>query len=1309
MNLSRLICLFLLLTGMMSVVHADKYFFEQISINEGLSQSSVKAIYRDRTGMLWIGTKEGLNRYDGQLVHSYFHDTGQEHSLSDNNIYFITEDISGELWIGTGAAPCRYNRGSDTFIREQINGQDLSLRNIFVHGKYMYSTTGNSLIIYNAETKSWSEKMFSGDESNLTAASKIEYWDKYTLLIASRWKGLFFVDIRNGKLTRTPFYKKELILDIYRNEQGYIWISEIGKGLVCFDSKGEKKIDLQKIHSPYKVDKIMDVVDFEGSLWMVSDGEGVLTYTYSTGEIKRIDRQYKQITDVSANSLLTLYVDPYNNMWLGSIRGGLLGVRKIFVNMYGSVPLLSPRGLSDPTVLSFYNERKGIVWVGTDGQGINLYDVSSREFQHYPATFSTKVTAICGYSDRELLLGLYKDGLVVFDKRKGTIKPLVLRDNSGRQLFTSDWIGINLFSPDGKTIYIADEDVYAYTPANQSIKKITDFSSGMGSIRLHVSRYLPDEIIFFNNREIYTYHFKTGNLKRIFRVKDGINMIINAVDYDKNGCYWLGISNGLYKWIPQKTTLERLLSERIKSVSTLLIDTKESVWIGSGTSLYRYHIRHNQFFMYGKADGIISNEYLPKSRLLSIAGDVFLGGVSGFVQIEKDIPFPEDIVPGFELLDVQLDGSLLSPKRIRNKGEKHQIRLPWNHTSLQLNLFINTPSLATFPRCRYRIEGLNSAYQDLETQSIRLQTLPPGSYEVLTGYELKDKKWSDDIVLTTLYVMPPWWQTWWFYLIILLMVALVLFRARRVALRKARQSMEIAMQKHEQELSEQKIRFLINISHELRTPLTLIYAPLQRLLREEQVPDVFRPLLTLMYKHVKNMKNMIDMVLDVRKMEMKHERLNRTPNDVNTWIKAVSDDFLFELQSKKLSLQIESDDRIQTLSFDRERCDKVLSNLLMNAIKFSEEGSKIIVQSLLLEDKIRISVIDEGPGVSKEDIPNLFTRFYQTSNRKGGTGIGLSYAKEQVELHGGNVGYTPVLPHGSEFWFELPFEQVQVISENTFEKIMMEQQKGDLPEHVVFAETVDFSKLTVLIVEDEPDLLTYMYESLRGIFKKVITAQQGDEGLKKVHKFMPDLVISDVMMPVMDGFEFCRLLKTDVNISHIPVILLTALGGDESSLTGYKMGADLYLSKPFGIDLLLAILNNLLRTRVELKKRFARPELNVTTQEITFSNADEWFIAKLVELIEKRLDDADLRIDDLAAEMAMSRSSFYTKVKLVTGMSANAFVTDYKIKKVIPMLRDPRKTIQEIAMQVGFVNQRYFSTVFKQMTGKTPTQYRNEL
>lgn len=1303
------ICFFLLLCPL-SVIYADKFYFEQISLNEGLSQSTVKAVYRDHLGMLWIGTKEGLNRYNGQSVRTYYHEFEQNSSLPDNNVFFIVEDASSVLWIGTAGVLCRYDRGSDTFIKEKINGKEISLRNIFVRGNKMYANTGSSLLIYDVEKKQWTELTFHGDEINLTAASKIEYWDENTVLIGSRWKGLFLCNLKNGKLTRTPFFSNEHVLDIYRNADGHYWISEYGKGLICFDKKGRKIFNLQHFPGIYRADKIMDIIDHEGKLWLASDGEGVLTYDYDSGRLQRINGQQKQLTGVSVNSLLNLYVDNYNNMWLGTIRNGLLGVRRIFVDSYAGAPLRSGWGLSEATVLSFFEDEKdGRVWIGTDGQGINSFDVERQQFTHYPATFGTKVTSISSFSENELILSLYKDGLVIFNKSNGQIRPLQLAGDSGKEVFSNDWIGMNVLTDPLGNIYFAGEEVYQYLPDKRILKPLNIIRPGEGAVRLFSSVYLPNVIIMYNNVSVISYNILNHQAEEILKLPQTINGLINSVDVDSTGNYWLGLTNGLYKWRPKSKKIERVFSERIKSVSTLLVDTRMSVWIASGISYYRYHISRNQIFTYGKADGLLPNEILPKSRMLSRNGDVYLGGVAGFSCIEKEILFPEDIVPKFELLDIQLDGSLLSPKRIIFDEGVNHLRIPWNHTSLQLNLFINTPSLTTFPRCRYLIEGTNTSFQILETQSIRTQTLSPGSYRVLLEYELKDEKWSAPVLIADIKVLSPWWQTWWFYMIVMVLILTVLFRLRKTAVRKAKQSMEMEMQKHEQELSEQKIRFLINISHELRTPLTLVYAPLRRLLNDDATPALLRPLFTLMYKHVRSMKNMIDMVLDVRKMEMKREILNRESYQVNKWVQNVTDDFIFEFQSKQLQLQLKLDDRIQMMSFDRDRCDKVLSNLLMNAIKFSNEGGNVTVTSEWLENKIRITVSDDGDGVPPEDVPNLFTSFYQARHQKGGSGIGLSYAKTQVELHGGTIGYRRHEPHGSDFWFELPFENVQIMSENTYEQILLEKQAVDNQESIVFTENVDFKLLTVLVVEDEPDLLAYMKDSLSGIFKRVIVAAQGEEALKKVHDFMPDLVISDVMMPVMDGFELCRLIKTDVKISHIPVVLLTALGGDDSTLTGYKMGADIYLSKPFGVDLLVAILNNLFRSRQELKRRYAMPDLNVSTQEITFSNADERFITKLIGFIQSRIDDSDLRIDDLAMEMAMSRTSFYNKVKLVTGMSANAFVIDYKIKQAILLLHNHENTIQEISLQLGFINQRYFSTVFKQITGKTPTQYRREM
>ena len=1308
MNTLRVVLLIGLMLAVRTASSAERFFFEQISLNEGLSQATVKVIYRDYMGMIWAGTRDGLNRYDGQRVRSYYHDPAEAGSLPDNDIYFIIEDSLQRLWVGTHGIVSRYDRSADRFVPQHINGVALSLRNVFRWGSKLYSTTGNSLLIHDAASDSWTERAFKGDETNVTAAARFERLRPGVLLLASRWKGLFLCDIATGQLTRAPFFKGVNVLDVCVDSRNRIWVSEYGRGLVCFDARGNLLIDLRNKQKAIRADKIMDILEYRGALWLASDGEGVLVYSEEKRAIEKLNRQSDNANSLQVNSLLSLYADRFGTLWMGSVRNGLLAVRTIYVNTYGRAPLNSSLGLSEPTVLSFYEASNRELWIGTDGQGINRFDPVTQQFRHFPSTFGTKVTAITKWSERELLVSLYKDGLHLFDKQTGSLKAFPLHADDGTPLFMSDWIGISM-ARSGDKVYIADEAVYEYTPSTGNIVKLPVVKPGEGGVKVEFSSVTPHLLYIVTGRCVYGYYTDTGSVRCFVDAADLGAGSINAATFDKSGSLWLGMSKGLFRMDTRSGKAEQLMSGEIKTVSSIVADRQSSVWFSSGTRLYRYHLLKKQAYEYGRADGIRPDEYLPKSRLVGRSGDIYLGGVSGFVHIDRAIPFPNAVVPEFELLDIQLDGSLLSPERRKLKNNRPLVTLPWNHTSVQLNLFVNTPTLASSPVVRYRLESLSENWQLLDNQVINLQTLPSGTYKLLLQYELQHEQWSEAVELVSIRVLAPWWKTWWFYMLLTVAMAAVLWRYRHQAIKRARQQMELEMQHRENALSEQKIRFLINISHELRTPLTLVYAPLRRLVHDEQTPEWLRPLLALMYKHVKNMKNMIDMVLDVRKMEMTQDvALNRRPVNMNECLQQLTDDFVPEATARGMRIVFAPDTQVESLNLDRDRCEKVVMNLLMNALKFSEEGMVITVATKWLGDRIRVSVEDQGPGVAPGETSRLFTRFYQASHQKGGTGIGLSYARAQVELHGGTIGYTPAVPQGSVFWFELPVEPVQSISPESFDELKASRTVREAGEGAVQLPVDEFNRMTVLLVEDEPDLLRYMKESLAGSFYKVITAAQGDEALQKVYDFTPDLVVSDVMMPVMDGFELCRRIKTDVKVSHIPVVLLTALGDSDSSLTGYKMGADVYLSKPFGVDLLLAIMANVLRTRELLRRQYAGASA-ISTRDIAFSNADEKFLAKLTQLIDASMEESEIRMDGLAAEMAMSRTSFYSKVKTITGMSANNFVIDYKMKKAMVLLSDTSLSVQEIALKLGFQNQRYFSTVFKSVAGKSPTKWRDDL
>lgn len=460
-----------------------------------------------------------------------------------------------------------------------------------------------------------------------------------------------------------------------------------------------------------------------------------------------------------------------------------------------------------------------------------------------------------------------------------------------------------------------------------------------------------------------------------------------------------------------------------------------------------------------------------------------------------------------------------------------------------------------------------------------------------------------------------------------------------------------------------------------------------------------------MLKHIRRVNDIINMVLDVRKMETGEETLHIGTYNLNKWIRQVSEVFRGELEYKKISLVYCLDNSIGDVPFDTAKCEIVLSNLIMNALKFSEEETTITISSRLEREYARVLVSDEGIGLANVDMTRLFDRFYQGEHGRKGSGIGLSYSRLLVEMHGGRIGVMNNVSKGATFYYELPLNNTttQIAAKPYLNELLVSpEMKMDM--------TIDFSvrKYSVLIVEDEPELRDYLKSLFKEHFKQVYVAGDGIEAFDMALQYQPDMVVSDVMMPRMDGFEFCRKLKGDLKISHIPVILLTARVDQDSTVRGYKEGADFYIPKPFDLEFLLAIVRNLLKNREAVKQRYKNSNSVVSPKEDTISNADEVFMRKLNELISDQLENPDLDVNYVAMQMAMSRASLYNKLKALTGISIGDYINKYRMTRVMELLADKNLSILEVSEKAGFTNQRYFSTVFKQAYGMTPSKYRQE-
>lgn len=1275
------------------------YYFRQISLEQGLSQSRVQCIYRDHQGVIWIGTKWGLNSYDQSELKSYFHDREQPNSLPDNFIRFITEDRLGDLYVSTNKGIAIYNKAENQFQPLKYNGKPFNAWSYLQIGDNFLFGGEETLYQYNLTDKSITTIFPDIDGDKLKCINRIFQWSPDVLITSSKKDGLWMYDLTKKKMYRCPFVKEREINTIFVDSQNRLWVSFYGKGIACYSKEGKRLFSLSTKNSGLNNDIIFDFLEKDNQLWIATDGGGINILDFQTMKFSYLKHISDDEQSLPNNSIYRLYKDQMDNIWIGSIHGGLFAIKKVFIKTYKDVPLNNPNGVSERTVVSIFEDKDTLLWIGTDGGGINSFDQKTNTFHHYPTTYGEKVTSITDFSENELLLSCFNKGVFTFNKKTAQMQPFpIINDSISKREFSSGDL-VNLYATKDN-IYILGAKVYIYN-------KHTRQTSILYAPQIDIQRQIAMQAIFSDDTHLYLMginnlfklNFKTNELSSLVNMKEGDDF--TSACRDDKGNFWIGSNFGLLFYNKQTGKTEKIHTNLFNSVSSLAYDKKGKVWIGAQNMFFAYIINEKRFVILDESDGVPSNELIFTPIPALRTPNLYMGGTMGLVRINTDIIFESNSSPILKLLEVKLNGKS-TLKQVNNNC----ISIPWNHSSFNIKVIADEKNSFRKHLFRYVITGKDKMVIESYLQTLELGTLASGEYTISVSCDTSNGEWSQPTEILTIIVSPPWWKSTWFIILCIFFAFLVAGVVFFSLIRKKENRLKREMREHEKKIYEEKIRFLINISHELRTPLTLIYASLKRILNKEVKQDELPEYLQGAFKQANQMKDIINIVLDTRKMEVGQEVLHISSHPLHKWIQEVAETFQTASKAKEIEITYDFDDSIQSIAYDDTKCKVVLSNLIMNALKYSPNQTRIVIKTIRTNESIQVHVQDQGIGLDNVDIKKLFTRFYQGKHNEGGSGIGLSYAKMLIDLHGGRMGAFNNKDRGATFFYEIPAnlqeQEVSCPQHSYLNELLSSPEEEEKIESGSFS----LQGYSLLIVEDKQDLREFLKNALKDKFKKIYQAENGLVALEVIKQQQPDIIVSDVMMPQMNGYQLCKEIKENLNISHIPVILLTARADSESQMLGYKLGADAYLPKPFEMEMLLSVIQNQMRNREYIKSRYRGNQFILSPQEATFSNADEQFMIKLNEMIDQNLSQPDLDVKFLTAQMAMSRTSLYNKVKELTGMGANDYINRRRIDKAIILLTQSDMSITEISEQVGFTYQRYFSTLFKEMKGMTPSQFR---
>lgn len=1329
--------------------------FKHLTINDGLSQNVVLCMLQDREGYIWMGTEDGLNRYDGYEFRHYKHNE-DEGSISNSFINSLVEDKDGNFWIATADGLNLYDKNKDRFTRiATVSKESARLNRDFI----------NSLLL---------------DGDNLWIGT-IEGIKRYNI----PQNKLFQVSDHVKRKTKNLDNRTQ---GIFKDNKGTLWIGTTN-GLKCYQAATGKPLSL-----PQSLAMLENVYiriirrDFAGRLWFGSESNGIFIYNPEKGDCISCNTQNAVLPGIAIRDIF--FRSP-NETWIGTIQG--LNVRAgTSIKNYTYQPE-DDSGLNHNSIRCILGDKAGNIWLGTYSGGVNIYYTGGQKFQLITERFFTReglnhpvVSSILEDEKRNLWIGTEGGGLNFYDTGTGIFKTYKVNELKGisnniiksitkadhKNLWIGTYNGLRLFNTESRTFtdyaQVSDKAING----SKQIYALLNVDSGLwigtngGGLR------------FLSKKgKLSVFLYKPGSMGSISSDN------INAIASDKKGNLWIATQKGL-NYFDTKTQRSRTFYMNPKDkfslsnnlVFSVFVDTKDRVWIGTdagglnifqNNKFYRITEKHGignnvvhainedndgniwistnkglsrivlkgdsfsykslQISNYSVEDGLQSNQFATGATIKTRDGALCFGGIKGITSFYPSEIKTNPLKPDIVFTDILIrNGKLKDSKEA--KKDKDAIVLSHDHGSITFKFSALNYLVPQKNQYAYRLEGLSNDedwhYVNADQRLATYTNLAAGTYYFRLKAANNDGLWNETEKTVTIKVLPPFWKTWWAYLIYFIVFATVLYLFYHYSLKTAKLRNELHYEHlshvKDQELAEQKINFFTNISHEIKTPLTLILSPLDRIIKTSRDNNKIKPQLLLMQRNGERLNRLINQLLDFRKFESGHMLVKKTENDLVKFLEEVCT--IFEshagLQNVKLSLHSDYDKLF--LWYDEDKLEKIMYNLLSNAIKFCKDKGEIKVW-LKADGKnckfINIDVEDNGTGIPADQLGTIFNQFQHSedSNRNStGTGIGLAFSKGLAELLGGELTVKSSQSTGRQpgytcFTVKLPVTESpsgQLVNEAIETEDLSEPEvmiTGD--DHNTLKATRGQEKQTILIVEDNDDLLGFMLSAFSGKFI-IHTATNGKEALHKLNEVSPDLILSDVMMPEMNGIEFCKRVKSDVLTSHIPFILLTARTPAIYKIEGFETGADDYMTKPFRIDVLEARIYNLIESRKKIIAKY-KTEFSSQPQNIDLNSPDEIFLAKVMKYIEDNLSEPALNVEDMAKEVGMARSALYRKIKGMTGKTAIEFIRNVRIKRAAQLLKQKKLTIKEVVYSVGFTDMDYFRKCFREEFGMTPKEYVN--